>query len=192
MTRVERLASLAIGLAFGGTLHPGAAHATECGYALRTQWNVPNGGVVLSRSLGPVQAILDATGEWNTHTVISHGNGWVSHSAPGDVQTTGNPSRPISNNWLLGTQMGPSQITLAALFAYYFQYRACSLTSCSNYGDPNSIFNWSVPATIPTRSGAGNGMSSVVQVPLGAFGRPTLVSQEWMSGNAPFGEQTTT
>src|SRR4051794_10869105 len=46
----------------------------ECGMTT-ADWNVPNGGVVFNRGDGPIRNVVDAIGEYRTHSMLSHGPG---------------------------------------------------------------------------------------------------------------------
>src|SRR5687767_4113651 len=57
-------------------------------------WNAPNGALVLNRGgNGPITAVLDAVGEYRTHSMISHGpGGQVTHETMHSPGTTGWPT----------------------------------------------------------------------------------------------------
>lgn len=86
--------------------------------------NIPNGAVFLSRADGPVQAVLDATNEYRTHSGISHGNGWYTHSTTYTPGTTGWPtycSTPAEPGELQNGYPGASQINDGGLYRFYYQ-----------------------------------------------------------------------
>jgi hypothetical protein len=71
---------------------PSAAYAGGCGYAPGT-WNAPNGAVVFNKGPGPVDAVLNAVGEFRSHSMLSHGpGGGVSHATM---------KLPAENSWPL-------------------------------------------------------------------------------------------
>ncbi|WP_141326631.1 hypothetical protein [Myxococcus sp. AB025B] len=80
------------------------AAASECGYTA-AGWNAPNGAVVFSRSNdGPIRNVIDAIGEFRTHSMLSHGpTGGVTHATMKD---------PAQNNWptVCGTPLVASQL----------------------------------------------------------------------------------
>ncbi|HSP76975.1 MAG TPA: hypothetical protein VLQ93_00490 [Myxococcaceae bacterium] len=53
---------------------------SPCGWT-SAGWNAPNGAVVFDRGPGPIRDVLDAVGEYRTHSMLSHGPGaGVSHA----------------------------------------------------------------------------------------------------------------
>ncbi|HEX8818401.1 MAG TPA: hypothetical protein VF794_00625 [Archangium sp.] len=69
----------------------GTAQAEDACGSTPAGWNAPNGAVVFDRSFGPIRDILDAIGEYRTHSMLSHGPGaTVSHA------TMANPSQEPS------------------------------------------------------------------------------------------------
>lgn len=91
------LAASALAVAF-------PASASECGYT-SAGWNAPNGAVVFSRSDdGPIRDVIDAIGEFRTHSMLSHGpSGGVTHATMRD---------PDENDWptVCGTPLKASQL----------------------------------------------------------------------------------
>src|SRR3954463_7418565 len=69
-------------MVLSGAAYAGSSDTSDiaCGSA-PAGWNVPNGSIVLSRGgEGPVTAVLDAVGEYRTHSMLSHGpGGQVTH-----------------------------------------------------------------------------------------------------------------
>jgi len=99
-----------------------ASAETICATARKTTWNVPNGGVVISRaSGGVVKVILDSVNEWGTHTAMSHGTDfWVSHSTAKMPRVQDSCSTPINRNDLNNSGPGASAISLPAMYVNYF------------------------------------------------------------------------
>ena len=57
-----------------------AQASAECG-STAAGWNAPNGAVVFNRGPGPIRSVMDAIGEYRTHSMLSHGpGGSVSHA----------------------------------------------------------------------------------------------------------------
>lgn len=74
---------------FALVIVPGQAEA-QCGYA-PASWNAPNGAVVFNRGPGPIRDVLDAVGEYRTHSMLSHG--------PGGGVTHATMRTPDQNGW---------------------------------------------------------------------------------------------
>jgi hypothetical protein len=90
---------------------PGFAQ-DACHYEPGT-WNVPNGAIVLSRAYhGTVRAAMDALGENWTHSMISHGNGWVTHATMKSPDK-GGCNTPLDAGSLQHGFPGAEQITVA-------------------------------------------------------------------------------
>ncbi|MFL5343306.1 MAG: hypothetical protein ACJ8AT_00835 [Hyalangium sp.] len=89
-------------------------------------WNVPNGAIVLSRSSGggPVTAVLDAVGEYRTHSMFSHGpGGQVTHETMYTPGTTGWPtycSTPINPGELTSGYPGAGRINQGGIYQYLY------------------------------------------------------------------------
>ncbi|MBI5482691.1 MAG: hypothetical protein HY906_27805 [Deltaproteobacteria bacterium] len=56
------------------------SQSVACGTRTSYYWNAPAGSTVYTRSNGPIAAVIDAVGEYRTHTLLSHGTAWTSHS----------------------------------------------------------------------------------------------------------------
>src|SRR5881394_313578 len=64
-------------LAFAGNAY--ATSSVACGSQPAGN-NIPGGAQFFSRAAGPVKGAIDGVGEYRTHSGISHGNGWYTHS----------------------------------------------------------------------------------------------------------------
>jgi len=131
-----------------------------CGWS-NSGWNAPNGALVLNRGgEGPVTAVLDAVGEYRTHSMLSHGpGGQVTHETMHSPGTTGWPtycSTPLRTNELRDGYPGASRVNQGAI--YRFLYGSGSLqfiayqrsrTSAGYDGNGASITNW-VMSYMPT------------------------------------------
>lgn len=89
-------------------------------------WNAPNGAIVSNRGSGPIRAVIDAVGEYRTHTMLSHGAGsgaWVTHHTMHTPGTTGWPtycSTPVNHTELRTGYPGGSQVTQGAIYTHMF------------------------------------------------------------------------
>jgi hypothetical protein len=102
----------------------GTAHATgECG-STSAGWNAPNGAVVFDRSFGPIRDVLDAIGEYRTHSMLSHGPGsTVSHATmanPTQEPWPGVCNKPISGFDLRYGYPGLEQINQGGIYMSLF------------------------------------------------------------------------
>jgi hypothetical protein len=111
-----------------------ASAETSCGSA-PANTNIPNGAVFLSSSPGPVYSVLNAVGEYRSHSGISHGSGWYTHSSmrqPGvrdwddsEVSCGLLPdwccSGPLKASQLRDGYPGLAQVNGGALYAYYYE-----------------------------------------------------------------------
>jgi hypothetical protein len=155
----HRAALVAVALAASAALLTSNARAGEisasgaCGSSAAT-WNAPDGALVLSRSPGPVGGTLSGVGEYRTHSMLSHGNGWVTHSTMVSPGQTGWPtycSTPLDSNELRNGYPGASTIPPGAIYSFlygdgasieYIAYqRSCSAAGCPNE-DGSDISRW--------------------------------------------------
>ena len=92
-----------------------SAQAEEgaCGW-VSAGWNAPNGAVVFNRGVGPVRPVMDAIGEYRTHSMLSHGpGGGVTHATlatPTQTDWPGVCTKPINGNHLRYGYPGLEQI----------------------------------------------------------------------------------
>jgi hypothetical protein len=114
----------------------GSAEASDtvaCGSVSATN-NIPNGAIFLSTGAGQVRSTLLGVGEIRSHSGISHGNGWFTHSTmfeprlrdwddsecscglAGDYCCQG----PLKGYELQNGYPGSSQITGGALYNWYY------------------------------------------------------------------------
>jgi hypothetical protein len=151
--------------------------------------NIPNGAVFLSQGSGIVASTLSAVGEVRSHSGISHGNGWYTHSTAfeprirdwddsecscglaGDYCCQG----PLKGFEIQNGYPGATQITAGALYNFYYDthngvapnfiYYQRSLTN----GQPDTrgadIANWlwnnSTYAWVTSRQNSGQGLYRV-------------------------------
>ena len=103
----------------------GNASAAEgaCG-STAAGWNAPNGAVVFSRGEGPIRPVMDAIGEYRTHSMLSHGpGGSTSHATlatPTQTDWPGVCTKPINGNHLQYGYPGLQQINQGG--AYHSLY----------------------------------------------------------------------
>ncbi len=89
-------------------------------------WSAPNGALVLSRGSGggPVAAVLDAVGEYRTHSMFSHGpGGQVTHETMYTPGTNGWPtycSTPVKAGELTTGFPGASRINQGAIYQFFY------------------------------------------------------------------------
>ena len=98
----------------------GNAQATgECGWA-PAGWNAPNGAVVFDRSAGPIRDVLDAVGEYRTHSMLSHGpGGGVSHATMKNPDQASWPTvctKPVNSQQLQYGYPGLEQINQGGIY----------------------------------------------------------------------------
>ncbi len=87
------LALVAAALTLASLAHAQAGTPSVCGSA-PSSWNAPNGAAVFSKGPGPIDAVLNAVGEFRSHSMLSHGpGGGVSHATM---------KMPDTNPWPLG------------------------------------------------------------------------------------------
>jgi hypothetical protein len=150
---VKSLGVAALVLGWGGSARAVAITGTACG-STSTAWNAPDGALVLSRSQGPVGGTLSGVGEYRTHSMLAHGNGWVTHSTMVSPETTGWPtycSTPLDPNQLRNGYPGASLVSAGAIYAFLYgggssvehlgYQRSCNSAECPS-GDGSDIANW--------------------------------------------------
>ncbi len=100
-----------------------AANASECGYT-SAGWNAPNGAVVFDRGDGPIRNVIDAIGEYRTHSMLSHGAiGAVSHATMEDPDQNGWPTvcgTPLNVNQLTYGYPGLEQVNQGGIYHYMY------------------------------------------------------------------------
>jgi hypothetical protein len=98
-----------------------SAHAeTFCG-STAAGWNVPNGAAVFEHSGGFITGMMNAIGEYRTHSMLSRGpNGWVTHATASKPGTQNECSLPIDTSFLRASTPGLATIDQGA--AYTFLY----------------------------------------------------------------------
>ena len=145
-------AAMAAPVAFAGSSDTGdvACGSTAAG------WNAPNGSLVLSRGSGggPVAAVLDAVGEYRTHSMFSHGPGGdVTHETMYTPGTNGWPtycSTPVKAGELTTGFPGATRINQGAIYQFLYgggggvQYLAYqrSRNSAGYNSNGESVSNW--------------------------------------------------
>ncbi len=124
-------------------------------------WNAPNGALVLNRGGdGPVTAVLDAVGEYRTHSMLSHGpGGEVTHETMYSPGTNGWPtycSTPLKVNELATGFPGASRINQGAIYEFLYgggslQYIAYQRSRNSSGLNTNgeAVTNW-ILSSMPT------------------------------------------
>src|SRR5262245_16629796 len=107
---------------FSGAALAGASDTSDsaCGSS-PSGWHAPNGSLVLSRGgEGPVTAVLDAVGEYRTHSMMSHGpGGEVTHETMYSPGTNGWPtycSTPLKVGELRDGYPGASRVNQGAIY----------------------------------------------------------------------------
>ena len=153
--------------------HGGAINSVACGSS-STAWNAPDGALVLSRSQGPVGGTLSGVGEYRTHSMLAHGNGWVTHSTMYSPSTTGWPtycSTPLDANELRNGYPGASVVSSGAIYAFLYgggasvehigYQRSCNAAQCPN--DDGSdiaswLWNWTPYEWVVSRQDASQGL----------------------------------
>jgi hypothetical protein len=129
-----------------------AINSGACGSS-STAWNAPDGALVLSRSPGPVSGTLSGVGEYRTHSMLAHGNGWVTHATMYSPSTTGWPtycSTPLNPDELRNGYPGASLVSQGAIYAFLYgggavehigYQRSCNSAECPN-ADGSDIASW--------------------------------------------------
>ncbi len=116
------VAAIAAPVAFAGAT---STSDQSCGSS-SSGWNAPNGAMVLSRGSagGPVAAVLDAVGEYRTHTMFSHGpGGQVTHETMYTPGTTGWPtycSTPVNISELTTGYPGAGRINQGGIYQFLY------------------------------------------------------------------------
>jgi hypothetical protein len=117
-------------------------------------WNAPNGALVMSTSQGPVNGTLQGVGEYRTHSMISHGNGWVTHATMYSPGQTGWPdycSTPLVASDLRNGFPGASQVQQGGIYTFFYggggsadyigYQRGCNSAACPN-DDGAAVADW--------------------------------------------------
>jgi len=125
MSRLLALATAGALLLAASTANAGASGTSDvaCGWS-SSGWNAPNGALVTNRAPGPVRAVLDAVGEYRTHSMVSHGpGGWVSHETMYSPGQTGWPtycSTPANPTELRDGYPGASQTDQGGIYTFIY------------------------------------------------------------------------
>ncbi|WNG32846.1 hypothetical protein F0U61_03865 [Archangium violaceum] len=115
---------LAASVAVSALALAGSAHAEgECG-STSAGWNAPNGAVVFDRGPGPIRDVLDAVGEYRTHSMLSHGPGVsVTHATmntPSQASWPGVCTKPMQGNDLRYGYPGLQQVNQGGIYMYMY------------------------------------------------------------------------
>jgi hypothetical protein len=93
----------------------------QCGWT-SAGWNAPNGAAVFDRGPGPIRDVLDAVGEYRTHSMLSHGPGaGVSHATMRTPDKTTWPTvctTPLNASQLRYGYPGLEQINQGGIYTY--------------------------------------------------------------------------
>lgn len=112
----------------------------ECG-STSAGWNAPNGAVVFDRASGPVRDVLDAVGEYRTHSMLSHGpGGGVSHATMKNPDQNGWPTvctKPVNQTQLQYGYPGLEQINQGAIYMYLYGSDGAPEWTGWQQGDPS-------------------------------------------------------
>ena len=110
------------GLALLAARTPVYASGTYCGSSPASV-NIPGGAIALQTSAGgPVATVLKAAGEIRTHSMIAHGNGYVTHSTMRTPQQASSfsCSAPVDAPALQRGYPGMEQMNMGALYAFTY------------------------------------------------------------------------
>jgi hypothetical protein len=133
------------------------AHAdVTCGSA-PAMMNAPAGSLALQTSSGgPVSAILNAAGELRTHSLLVHGNGYITHSTMYQPQASSSfsCSSPIQAAMLHGAP-GMEQINYGSLYAFTYGASGPGAGGSGNFGSVTEFFY---------QSGNGDGSNRGLQI----------------------------
>ena len=118
----RRLGSFALGVfALGAIATDARAYISDtdaCGSS-PAGWSVPKGGAVASRGRGgAITRLMDSIGEYFSHQMLAHGNGWISHAT---MKTPGLSVGIIGDDQVDGNDLkwgwpGPAQVTRGATY----------------------------------------------------------------------------
>ncbi|HEY3352488.1 MAG TPA: hypothetical protein VGQ83_04515 [Polyangia bacterium] len=133
--RLARLVGIVAALGGLALASPVSAADTYCGWT-PAGWNVPKGAAAFSSSPGPIKAVIQAIGEYRSHSVLSNGPGWfVTHATAHTPETNGDLSpywtpfcsscgsecwNPLDPNQLRHQRPGMEQVENGAMYAYYY------------------------------------------------------------------------
>ena len=129
-----------------------------CGY-VPAVWNAPYGALVLTRSNGgPIKPVIDAVGEYYTHSMLSLGTNGIAHAEMRTPDKNSYPAvctRPLNPSQLQYGYPGAEQINLGGAYA---DLQGGEITPRYQWGDPSitaAIANWVMAApqtTSPSQS----------------------------------------
>ena len=185
---VRRAVATSLLLAIGMYSGPAALASTACG-ASPAGWNVPDGALVLSRSQGPVGGTLSGVGEYRTHSMLAHGNGWVTHATMFAPSTNSWPtycSTPLNVGELRNGYPGASLVSPGGIYTFLYgggssvehlgYQRSCNSAECPNQ-DGSDIASWlwnsSPYEWLPSRQDGSQGLYLLL---VGTPPRPTNYS----------------
>ncbi len=131
---------LAGSVAVSALMLGGSAQASgACGWT-SAGWNAPNGAVVFNRGPGPIRNVLDAIGEYRTHSMLSHGPGaGVSHATmktPKQTDWPGVCTKPINGGELQYGYPGLEQVNQGGIYHYIYEEGAAAEWTGWQQGDP--------------------------------------------------------
>jgi len=155
----RRWVSAAAAIVASATAAQAGATSPKCGNVSKTEWNVPDGGLMVERTGGHIKVVMDAINEWGTHVVLSNGGGWATQSTALDPTTNDKScSVPINRTSLSDAGPGGENITVQGL--YLFLYNGSDIGSTA----------------LATRNATGPNVNGII-------------GMEWYSGNNPDDDQ---
>ncbi len=160
MKRLAVFAMILGAMTYSNVALAGSSDTTDvaCGSS-PAGWNAPNGALVLSRhSSGVIAPVINALGEYRTHSMLSHGSSYMTHSTMHSPGQNGWPtycSRPLKGNELREGWPGISQVNMGAAYenqhgASYIRYmmppsdtaRAEAAVNAANWSWSISDYKW--------------------------------------------------
>ncbi|MCA9680026.1 MAG: hypothetical protein H6708_10395 [Kofleriaceae bacterium] len=127
MKTIYLLPGVVLGLlAVEAPAHAYISDSDACGYA-PASWDVPKGAAVASRAQhGSISRLMDAIGEYYSHQMMAHGNGWISHATMKTPGVSVGVVWPWNDDQVEGEDIksgwpGASQVDMGA--TYHMLYR---------------------------------------------------------------------
>ncbi len=114
---------VAAALTLGATSSEARAGGTVC-RSVSASWNAPNGALITKRGNGIVTPVIDSSGEYRTHVMLSKGTSATSaHATMGTPATRQGCDHPIVWNELQQGQPGAQVIPAGATYASLYGSR---------------------------------------------------------------------
>lgn len=81
-------------------------------------WSAPSGAIAVTTSDGPIRSVLQGVNEYFTHSIVSHGSAWATHSTSLTPSADNDCDHPLKQSELRNGLPGFSQVRIGGIYNY--------------------------------------------------------------------------